>query len=255
MNKELSIQVFSVRDKMTTAEDTRETFKALASYGYKGIQTAGACEWGYEKYASAAKDAGLKVVGTHLSLDTLSNIDDAVRIHKILDTKYAGIGAMPGLWSADLSKETVYDFIKKANDTIPKLKENGLTFTYHHHEREFAKIGNDTIMDILINELDKSTSFVLDTYWLQTGGVNILEWLKKLKGRVKILHLKDYVVPFGKGGGMITKLGSGNINFKEVIKIAEEIGVEELCYEQDNAVETDSLACAKASAEYFYSII
>lgn len=255
MNKDLSIQVFSVRDKMTTAEDTSATFKALASYGYKGVQTAGAFAFGVEEYAAAAKDAGLRVVGTHLNIDILSDIDEAVKIHKTLGTKYAGIGSMPGLWEADFSADTVYNFIEKANNVISKLKENGLTFTYHHHDREFAKIGNETIMEILIRELDQSASFVLDTYWLQTGGVNILEWLGKLEGRVKILHLKDYVVPFDKRGGMITQLGSGNINFKEVIKAAEAYGVEDLCYEQDNAVEGDSLAFAKASAEYFYSII
>ncbi|MEE0946683.1 MAG: sugar phosphate isomerase/epimerase [Acutalibacteraceae bacterium] len=255
MNKELSIQVFSVRDKMSNAEETKETFKALASYGFKGIQTAGACEWGYENYAAAAKEAGLKIIGTHLGIDLFEDIDETLRIHNLFETKYAGVGGMPGLWSADFCEQTVTDFIEKANAVAENFEKNGLEFTYHHHEREFAKIGNETIMEILVRELHKNTSFVLDTYWLQAGGVNILEWLKKLEGRVKILHLKDFVVPFGKGGYTITELGSGNINFKEVIKAAEATGVEHLCYEQDNAVNGDSLASAKQSAEYFYSII
>ncbi len=256
MNKELSIQVFSVRDKMTTEQETRETFKALSSYGFKGIQTAGDCVWGFENYAAAAKDAGLKIIGTHLGLDLLADIDEAVRVHNLFETKCAGVGGMPGLWSDDFSPKTVTDFIEQVNKIAEQFGKYGLNFTYHHHDREFAKIGNETIMDILVRELDeKNASFVLDTYWLQTGGVSILEWLKKLEGRVKILHLKDYVVPFGKGGGSITELGSGNINFKDVIKAAEAYGVEDLCYEQDNAVNGDSLASAKQSAEYFYSII
>lgn len=255
MNKSLSIQVFSVRDKMTNEQDTRETFKALSSYGFTGIQTAGDCAWGYENYADAAKDAGLKIVGTHLGLDLFEDINETVRIHNILGTKYAGVGGMPGLWSPDFSESTVRDFIERANKVIPEFEKNGLTFTYHHHEREFAKIGNETIMDILVRELNSKTSYVLDTYWLQAGGVNIIEWLKKLEGRVKILHLKDFAVPFGKGGYCITEMGSGNINFSEVIKAAEAYGVEELCYEQDNGHKTDSLESAKQSAEYFYSII
>ncbi len=255
MRKELYIQAYGVRDRLTGEAEAREAFKALASYGFKGVQTAGICEWGFENYAAAAKDAGLEVIGTHLPLPFLADIDQAVKTHKVLGAQYAGIGGMPGLWDASFSADTVKTFIKEANEVIPKLNENGLTFTYHHHEREFAKIDGETIMEILIRELDKNTSFVLDTHWLQTGGVDIVKWLKKLEGRVHILHLKDYGVPFGKGGKVITELGNGNIDFKEVVKVAEDTGVEYLCYEQDNAVEGDSLACAKQSAEYFYSII
>ncbi len=256
MKKELSIQVFSVRDKLTTAEQTADTFKALASYGYTGIQTAGAFTFGVEEYAKLAKDAGLKVIGTHLKFTDLEDIEETVRIHKILDTKCAGIGSMPGLWGGkSFNADVVKNFIESANKLIPQLQKHGLTFTYHHHANEFAKIGNDTIMDILLKELDKNTSYVLDTHWLQAGGVSIIEWLKKCEGRVKILHLKDYAIQFGTNNRVITELGSGTINFKEIIKVAEECGVEHLCYEQDNAIENDSLASAKLSAENFFSII
>lgn len=255
MNKKLSIQAFSIRDKLNDENSTREAFGKLASYGYYGVQTAGEPAFGYEAYRKAADDAGLKIIGTHLGIDLFENIDETVRVHNVLGTKYAGVGGMPGLWSADFSKEVVFDFIERAKKVAAAFADKGLTFTYHHHEREFAKIGNETIIDIILKELDFNTSFVLDTYWLQAGGVNVLEWLKKLEGKVKILHLKDFSVPFGKGGYVMTELGSGNINFKEVIKVAEATGVEELCYEQDTAHKEDSLLSAKESAEYFYSII
>ena len=255
VNKELSIQVYSVRDKMTTEQETFETFNTLASYGYKGIQTAGCCDWGYENYAKASKQAGLKIIGTHLPLDLLEDIDETRHIHGLFETKYAGVGGMPELWSEAFSEKHVIDFIERANKVAASFEGTGLTFTYHHHEREFAKIGNQTIMDILLSNLDKKISYVLDTYWLQAGGVNIIEWLKKLEGRVKILHLKDFAVPFGKSGFYITEMGNGNINFKEVIKAAECYGVEEFCYEQDTGYKTNSLESAKQSAEYFYSIV
>ena len=256
MKKTLSIQVFSVRDKMATAEETAQTFKALSSYGYTGIQTAGAFTFGVEDYAKAAKDANLEVIGTHIGTADLLNTEEAVRIHKILGTKYAGVGALSGVSEKGWSKEALFDYCDIANKIAENLAPYGLTFTYHHHAFEFASYGDETMMDVLVRKLDpKNASFVLDTHWLQKGGVNIIEWLKKLEGRVKILHLKDYAVNFGENNGVITELGSGNINFKEVIKVAENTGVEHLCYEQDNAVNGDSLASAKQSAEYFYSII
>lgn len=256
MKKTLSIQVFSVRDKMTTAEETRETFKALSSYGYTGIQTAGAFSFGVEEYAAAAKAANLEVVGTHWGMNNLLDTEDAVRTHKILDTKYAGVGALSSVKEENWSKEALLKYIDTCNGVGEALAPYGLTFTYHHHAFEFASYGNETMMDIFVKELNpKTTSFVLDTHWLQKGGVNIIEWLQKLEGRVKILHLKDYGVNFGENNGFITELGSGNINFPEVIKAAEAAGVEHLCYEQDNCHKVDSLESAKVSAEYFYSIM
>ncbi len=255
MNKTLSIQAYSVRDAMKNEEQVKESFKALASYGYTGVQTAGTYGLEYETYADAVKSAGLRIVGTHFNFSVLENIDEALRIHKIFETKYAGVGAMPGLWDEDFSIKVVTDFIERVNAVAEKLQANGLGFTYHHHEREFAKYGNETVMEILLRELHPNISFVPDTFWLQTGGVNILEYMKKMEGRMKILHLKDYAVLFGQGGGHITELGNGNINFKDVIKAAECYGVEELCYEQDDGHKIDPLQSAKQSAEYFYSII
>ncbi len=255
MNKTLSIQTFTVCNAMQDEAQTRDTFKKLASYGYTGIQTAGECGWGYENFADAAKAAGLRIIGTHFQLPVLEDTEKTLYIHNTFETQCAGVGAMPKLWDEDFGLDVVDDFVARANAVAETFAQNGLVFTYHHHDREFSKIGNQTVMDMLVERLDPRISFVLDTYWLQTGGVNILEWLKKMEGRVKILHLKDYEVPFGIGGGRITELGAGNINYKDVIKAAECYGVEDLCYEQDGFFKVDCLESAKQSAEYFYSII
>ena len=65
MNRQLGIQVFSVRDHMRNEQDTKETFKKLASYGFTQIQTAGGFDFGVEKYAQMAKEAGLENLKGH----------------------------------------------------------------------------------------------------------------------------------------------------------------------------------------------
>ena len=256
MNRQLGIQVFSVRDHMTNEQDTKETFKKLASYGFTQIQTAGGFDFGVEKYAQMAKEAGLEVIGTHIDFNVLLNTDEAVRIHKILGTTNAGVGALPNIWSPNFTKEEVFQFIENANRAAEGLAKHGIKFTYHHHWMEFAKIGNDLIMDLLYKELDpKNTTFVLDTYWLQAGGVNILEWIEKYQGRLDILHLKDKAFTFEGFKGHITELGAGTTNFRDVIRVANDTGVKYLCYEQDDGFAEDSLISAKQSAEYFFSIV
>ena len=74
-----------------------------------------------------------------------------------------------------------------------KITPVSYTHLYHNHHVEFAKYDGKYIMDIMAEESDpKYLGFELDVHWLQRGGVNPLEWIKKLEGRTKILHIKDY---------------------------------------------------------------
>lgn len=256
MDKNLYIQIYSVRDKMQTPESVESTLKALASYGYKGFQTAGNIKVDAERYPKLLKETGLKVIGTHTALETLEDADAAAEYHAKLETNYAGVGAMPGIFSPNFTKEDFRTAVDKMHSVVENLAKKNLIFTYHHHSSEFAKIGNETMMDIMVREFaNENFTFCLDTYWLVHAGVEIREWLEKLAGKVHILHLKDKGIPFAINDATITELGNGNINFKEVIKIAQATGVKHLCYEQDNGFAVDCLDSAKKSAEYFYSII
>ena len=244
MKKELGIQLFSVRDRMTTREDAQYTFKKLKEYGFTQVQTAGVPAWGFEAFAQDVKDAGLTVVGTHLGFDLIQNTEECVRAHNILGTTNAGIGGA--------SAETVSKFCEDANLAAEKLSKFGMKFTYHNHSFEFGKVGNERVIDILVRELDpKNCSFVLDTYWVQNAGGFVNEWIEKLAGRIDILHLKDRAV---KGNdGYITELGNGNLDFKSIMKTAEATGVKYFCYEQDSGHVINPLESAKQSAEFFFN--
>ena len=250
MKKELGIQLYSVRDRMTTREDAQYTFKKLKEYGFTQVQTAGVPAWGFEAFAQDVKDAGLTVVGTHLGFDLIENTEECVRVHNILGTTNAGIGGAPGGVCA--SAETVSKFCEDANLAAEKLSKFGMKFTYHNHSFEFGKVGNERVIDILVRELDpKNCSFVLDTYWVQNAGGFVNEWIEKLAGRIDILHLKDRAV---KGNdGYITELGNGNLDFKSIMKTAEATGVKYFCYEQDSGHVINPLESAKQSAEFFFN--
>lgn len=255
MDKNLYLQIYSVRDQMEDPANHEKVFNALASYGYKGFQTAGAIA-DVDAYVAAANKAGLKVIGTHAPIEKLLDAEVAEELHAKLGTKYAGIGGLPGMWGNDFSPEYVNSSIDKLHKIVENLTSKGLIFTYHHHSIEFAKVRGERFIDILEREF-KGTNFTfcLDTYWVANAGGDVREWLEKLAGRVHILHLKDKAVPVGTNDGVITELGNGNLNFKSIIKTAEDTGVKYLCYEQDNGFVKDSLDSAKRSADYFYSII
>lgn len=257
MIKKFGVQAFTFRDAYDAENANEETlgkaFKTIKALGYDEIQTAGFGKLGIESYAKLAHDAGLDIVGTHYDYDEILNdTDEAMRKHtEILNTKIMGIGGMPGYGRE--SKEGLFRFIDEFNKIGDKVKKYGFKLTYHNHHFEFVKIdGDKTIMDYLVEELNpETTSFCLDTHWVQRGGGNPTTWIEKLSGRIDILHLKDMAV-YNDGTGvfpMITEIGNGNIDFDSVMSVAEKTGVAYYCVEQDTCP-GDPMDSLKISADY-----
>ena len=103
---------------------------------------------------------------------------------------------------------------------------------------------------MLVDGLDpKTTSFVLDTYWVQHGGGDVIAWMNKLAGRIDILHLKDMAMADKQ---YITEIGQGNLNFDGIIETAEKIGVKHYVVEQDTCP-GDPFDSLKISYDYIKS--
>ena len=250
MIKSLGLQLYSIRDYMTTEDDIRASFRKLKAMGYDEGQTAG-CKIPYADFGRIAREEGITIVGTHDNFDVMTaDPVEAMKNHKLLGTTNMGIG---GRFFHIERKEEIFEFIEKANKLADVIYEEGFKFTYHHHSHEFIKYDGKSIMDYLIEGLDpKKTSFVLDTYWLQHAGADVCTWIKKLAGRVDILHLKDMGMMWNNAGSAIpyiTEIGNGNINFEVAIKAALEAGVKHFCVEQDTCP-GDPFVSVKASADY-----
>ena len=250
MIKKLGLQLYSVRDFMTTEDSIRESFRKLKAMGYDEAQTAG-CKIPYADFGRIAREEGITIVGTHDNFDAMiADPKTAMENHRLLGTTNMGIG---GRFFHINSKDEIFRFIEDANKLADIIYEEGFKFTYHHHSHEFIKYDGKSIMDYLIEGLDpKKTSFVLDTYWLQHGGADVCTWIKKLAGRVDILHLKDMGMMWtgdGKSTQYITEVGNGNINFEAAIKTACDVGVKYFCVEQDTCP-GDPFVSVKASADY-----
>lgn len=234
--QEIGLQIYTVRDFTKTAEDLANTMKKIREIGYTHIQTAGAPSTVDEAiaYKAAADAAGLSICGTHFSWQLMQeDIETAIQIHKILGTTNMGIGGMPA--PAKESKEELFVFIEAANRIAERLDKEGMKFNYHNHSFEFKKHDKKTVMDLLIENFDPRITFVLDVYWLQHGGCDIRKMMERLDGRVDILHLKDMGACGGEKGNApyITEIGSGNINFEDIIPLGEKIGVKYFVVEQD----------------------
>lgn len=254
--KEFGVQLYSVRDTMNDEAGIRETFRRLREMGYTQVQTAG-CEIPFADFGRIAAEEGLQIVGTHEVFDPMyENFDAVLADHQALNTKFMGVG----LYTRSQEPEVWYDFCKKANEVGRKCAQHGMKFTYHNHSFEFVKMANgESAFDILIKELDpETTSFCLDTYWIQHGGGDVCAWIEKLKGRIDILHLKDMQrLPHFKdkvGYQFYTEIGQGNMDWERIIDTADRCGVKYYIVEQDTCP-GDPMDSMKISADYLKTLI
>lgn len=231
----IGLQLYSVRENFKTEEMALNTFKKIKELGYDQAQTAGCYGMDYARFYEIANQAGIEIIGTHDSFDMMkSNLDEMIEKTKKLHTTNMGIGAF-----YPKSEEDVKWFIKYANEIAKKLSKEGMKFTYHNHTHEFIRYDNGkTAMDMLIEGLDpENITFCLDTCWVQYAGVDVCQLIKRLKGRIDIIHLKDLKVVRNESGKVETKiayLGEGNMNFDGIISEALNSNVKYFCVEQDD---------------------
>ena len=227
----LGVQLYTIRECMTTEEDIKVSFEKLKKLGYDEIQTAG-CKIPYARFGELAREAGLTIVGTHDNFDLMyTDPTQAMDNHDLLGTKIMGIG---GFFKQ--TAEDYRDFIARANTVAANIRARGFKFTYHNHSHEFFKLDGKLIMDMLIEGLDPTnTGFVLDTYWVQHGGGDVRHWIEKLAGRIDILHLKDMAKSSDNNPPQyITEVGSGNLYWQGIIETALRTGVRSFVVEQDS---------------------
>ncbi len=250
MIQNLGLQLYTIRDHMKDADEIRASFARLRALGYTEAQTAGSGGVSYVELAKLAKEAGIKIVGTHYDFNAMvNNFEQTVIDHEAMETVNCGIG---GFFATTESE--VQDFIDAANKVADKLYERGMKFTYHNHAHEFIKVNDTTtIMDMLVRGLNpEKTSFVLDTCWVQWGGGDVRHWIEMLDGRIDILHLKDLSRKNDNANPLVLEeIGSGSLYWDGILETAAKTQIKHYCVEQDSAwIDGDPFMSLKASADF-----
>ncbi len=221
MDKNIGVQYYTLRDYITTIEDFEKTCIKVREIGYKVVQISG-CPLKAEDMRPVLDKYGLKVCVTHKPFDEFkNNLSDVINYNKTLGSDICGISMMP--MSYFDSEEALNTFIKEANEICEVLKKEGMYFGYHNHDMEFAKVGGKVVFDRLVNETDPETfNFIIDTYWVQTGGRNPADVIEKLGKRAMIIHFKDYGMnPESVREPEMAPIGEGNLDWDKIIKAAE----------------------------------
>ena len=250
------LNLYSLRKQIATKEDFLETAKRLKALGYDYLQYSGG-PWEPETVKEVSEAVGMPIVLTHVKLDMMLNEPEKlVAEHKLFGCDRVGLGMYDFRPEGDAAK---LEGIAKLREAADKITAAGGKFFYHNHHFEFLKLENGKTVFDTIAETLPNVNFILDTYWLQTGGVSILEYIKKLSGRIGCVHLKDYMPTFVKNPetgktvfeAKFAPVGDGNINWHDVIPAFVAAGAQYFLVEQDNATDfEDPFAQVGRSIKY-----
>jgi sugar phosphate isomerase/epimerase len=224
----VAVQPYTIREALS--QDYEGALERVAAIGYRGIELGRPPQGMTVARQKALLDRlGLKVVGTHAGFDSFDF--DANAIADYLEEVDGGRFVAISLRFS--SHEDVLAKAKKMNETGEIFRKRGITFLYHNHDWEFEKFGGEYALDILLRETDPElVQTELDTYWIKKGGEDPVAYLRKLKGRAPMLHIKD--MEEGEEQ-FFAEIGEGVLDFKEIAGVAEEIGVRWLVVEQDQS--------------------
>jgi len=257
--KPLGFQLYTLRSVMQP-DKARNVLKAVADIGYREIETLRAM---HSLVLPICKEVGLRPVSGHYETGFIGGNEKGwfpqgkpFGWDKAIDeAKAAGLRYMviPYIRPDERSPDTYKRIVEGMNRAGEECTKAGLRLIYHNHAFEFGP-GADgkRPIDILLSTDAKYVGLELDVFWVAVAGEDPVEWMRKLKGRVPVLHLKDKApgtpkqYAEGLSAAAFREVGYGTMDFAPILKAAPQVGVEHYHVEQDQ-VAGDPVESLRAS--------
>jgi sugar phosphate isomerase/epimerase len=243
---QIGCQMYTLRDFTRTPADLAKTLSKVKKLGYDAVQMSGHGPIDAKELAKMLEGEGLTCAATHVPLDRMLNepqrvIDD----HRLWKCKYTAIG---GFFIRDraYTPQDWTGFVAKYNTAAKHFAGSGVQLGYHNHNHELAMFGGKTALQTLLDDLDRSIWFEIDTYWIQAGGADPAQWIDKVSGRIPCVHFKDMAVKSDRTQ-LMAVVGEGNLNWPAIIAACGRAGVEWYLVEQDDTYGRDPFECVGTS--------
>ena len=234
------INLFTLHKFIQTEDGLLATVLRLKELGYSYLQYSGAPFDG-KMIARVSKEADMPFVLTHVPVERIiEDTDNLMEEHELFGCKNIGLGGVPNeIFADECTYKRKVDELNLAGERMAKA---GFKFFYHNHYQEFMIHNGQTAYEYMI-EIAPFINFTYDTYWAQYGGMDVVDLLKRLNGRVECVHLKDYKIAFDSETKVCSPIyapvGSGTMNFRKIVEVAKSVGAKYFFVEQDNACLAD----------------
>lgn len=267
----VALQLYSIRDFLDI--DFEGTIQKVKDMGYDGVEFAGTYGKTAQEIKSLCEKVGLETISAHVPFgDMLNDPENTMKFYSEIGCKFIVIPYLTEEYRPGAEKFN--EVIEGAKVLGEAAKKHGMKLLYHNHDFEFAKINGEYALDILYKEVSADLlETELDTCWVNVGGENPSEYLKKYTGRAPVLHLKDFVgqksdkmyALIGLDDSTDTKntatafefrpVGQGVQDFTSILEAAKSAGTQWVVVEQDSpSCGNTSMECVQMSIDYLKTI-
>lgn len=273
-NGKIGVQMFNLKNKVVE-NGVYETLRTVKELGFSAVEVTqiDMTKENVSELKRASEDFNIQIVSVSAPLNTMpgmpgesltTDFDKIVNDCRTLNCNYVRIGMMPITLMGN--KDKIMEYIHQAEEMAIRLEEHGIELYYHNHHVEFEKYDGETLLDMMKDNTSK-LGFELDVHWIQRGGENPVNVIKRFAGRVSLLHLKDYRIGhmdlsaddfkdmskfMYKFSNIIefAELGEGSLDIQAIIEAGRESGVQYFLIEQDETYGKDPFDCLKTSGSY-----
>lgn len=228
----IGVQLYTMRNSGTTAEQLAAVQRAGISY----VETAGNLGATGTDAKNLLASYGLSAISAHVSLAELrTNMDSVIAYNKELGNETIVLPWLPSMPStaagwAELGTELA--------GFAATLHEEGMRFAYHNHAAEMQLFDGVTAFEILLEAGGPLVKAQLDLAWTHIGGIDPVDMLNRLSGRLISVHAKDAATEpgptvGGSGNAMFAAVGEGVLDWDAILPAAHAAGVEWYIIEHD----------------------
>lgn len=225
---QIAAQLYTVRDFLKTPAEIAVSLAKIKKAGFDAVQLSGLGPIDDLELLKMLDGEGLVCCATHEKGAEIVNETDKVIEHlNRLKCKYT---AYPYPHIIPQSPTEAVAVAVSLEAAAVKMAKAGQILTYHNHDIEFTQLDGKLMLDYFYDNAPHLQGEI-DTYWVQSGGANPTSWVNKLKGRLPLLHLKDFGIVNRKATMM--PIGGGNLEWSSILPAAEKAGTEWFIIEQD----------------------
>ena len=254
MSLPIAVQLYSIRDAV--ASDFDKALKAVKEMGYNGVELAGLCGKTPAEVKEMCEKYGLTPISAHVGFGELMKDPEGVV------SAYSEIGCkqivIPYLSATFLPGGEGFDEFVAGVETLSGVcYQYGMRLGFHNHAIEFELLDNKRKLDVMFEVIPAGIlDMQPDTCWVHVGGEDPADYIKKYNGRIKTIHLQDYVGNKADSDFCICPVGYGKLDIKGIVDTCENTGVEWIIIEQDDPDQgRSSLECAKLCIDRLKNLI
>ena len=226
----IAVQLYTVRTLIQDTSRISEVLSRLREIGYRAVEVAGLGPSSSAQFGKELRRAGLTACAAHASLDRVKGDLDRV-IGECSDWGCEHV-VIPSLPDEYRSAGGYRRFAAESAELAQRMRANGLDLVYHNHAYELERYGAQTGLELLLaGDPAHAVQAEFDTYWLQYGGADPADWIRRFAHRVPLVHLKDMAID--RGRPVDAEVGEGNLNWHDILTACREAETRWLVVEQD----------------------